>query len=59
MAIKKKPVSKKKANEGRPVLCRNCYIPMLKHGDLFVGWSYLCERCGLQWRGITQEAKHA
>jgi hypothetical protein len=46
----KKQVTKKQAAEGRPVMCRNCYTPMLKNGDLFVGVSYICERCGLQWQ---------
>lgn len=34
----------------RPVLCRNCCTPMTKGAT-----EWLCERCGLQWTGWTEE----
>lgn len=52
----KRQVSKKKANEGRGVLCRNCYVRMDIQLNIDGGQDWLCPKCGLIWRAHGEES---
>lgn len=49
---KKKQVSKKKAETGRPVKCRQCTRDMKPQGNLFGQHDYICENCGFVWTQV-------
>jgi DNA-directed RNA polymerase subunit RPC12/RpoP len=42
-------VSKKKANEGRGVKCRDCFVDMGVQITIDGKEDYVCPRCGRRW----------